>query len=336
MHGGYYRVPFANVLDKFDVNAFFGTSPCSAVNDQKDEPGEREEACNNVKDAGQYGCFYDPKVKMCEPMKDAYRQMLKQAYAKQAEEGLVVQHVQPTFRDQLSVLRSVPKDMPSMERVQASVEKLRRFVSAYVSTATTHPLVVEKLRNIVEMIAADPQQAITLLATLKEIAREEDDSLLRQIVRMGEQLAMVAPMLGVAAMTGVALHAAPLAAIVPAVLTPAALALQGDLYDPAPETNLQEALDALAQVQWFDDGIPGIHNLRKALQNYIDTKTYYKGRFNWTKKRYVAFRDAQRQHEGVNALRGMLERPVDRLLGVGPMYTGQFRQAGYGMDRFRF
>lgn len=335
MNGGYYHVPFANVLDKFDVSAFFGNSSCAAVNDQK-EPGEREEACNKVTDAGQYGCFYDPALKMCEPIKDAYRQLLKQAYAKQAEENTVMQHVQPRYRDQLSVLRSVPPELASVERVQASIDKLRRFISAYVSTSNVHPVVVQRLRDIVELIATDPDQAVAALSALKQIAREEDDSMLNRIVRIGEQLATVAPMLGIAAMTGLALQAAPITAVVPAAIAPAAYALQNQLFTPTPDTNLQEAIDALNQVQWFDDSVSSVRNLREALQSYINTKAYTRGRFNWTKKRYLTFKDAKRKHEGAFAITGMIKRPFERMLGVGPMYYGQFSKPGYGMERFHW
>lgn len=71
MRGGYRHIPFVNVFDNMDVEAFFGSSPCAMVNYDK-PPKEREDACDR-----EANCIYDAKVHLCQSFKNAYKQVLQ-------------------------------------------------------------------------------------------------------------------------------------------------------------------------------------------------------------------------------------------------------------------
>lgn len=161
--GGYIHIPFVNVLDPMDVAAFFGSSPCAAVNDK--DLNEREAACNNVTSAGQFGCLYDPNVQMCQPMKNAYRQVLKDRIRTKQDSV-------PQIVDDLGLTAS-SKRTPN---IHAMIEDLKYEVALYLKSAAADERITRRVRLLQDFILAnDLLSADALVGELQELALETKD-----------------------------------------------------------------------------------------------------------------------------------------------------------------
>lgn len=169
MRGGYTHIPFFNVLDPSDVAAFFGNSPCAAVNDK--DLKDREEACNGVTSAGQFGCLYDAKVHMCQPMKHAFRQVM-QEQVRNAKES-----------DALVLSDAVPRTS-----VSQLLKMLRRLAHAYLMSGDVDPRARVRVEMVYELLLADPEQGVQLVAELNELAHETGHEILLKLVEVARQL----------------------------------------------------------------------------------------------------------------------------------------------------
>ena len=166
MRGGYTHIPFINVLDAQDVEAFFGSSPCAAVNMK--EVHEREAACNSVTDAGPWGCLYDAKVHRCEPLKNAYRQVLS--------ERAVAQQDVPSSSGAHEF--NVPDELVELERLSA----------AYMNSGGAHTRAVQLLSLFLELVLVNPVEALEVANELQRVAIETRHAKLIQIVRLIRRL----------------------------------------------------------------------------------------------------------------------------------------------------
>lgn len=176
MRGGYTHIPFVNVLDPLDVAAFFGNSPCAAVNDK--DMNEREEACNSVTSAGQFGCLYDAKVGMCQPFKNAFRQVLKE----RASSGEAA-YEEPYDDLELSLGALAPR--VSVTQLLNQVQQLAR---KYLASGRVDPRARVRVQIAHDLMLADPDQAVLLIAELEQLAKETRHEVLVDFVKVAQRL----------------------------------------------------------------------------------------------------------------------------------------------------